>query len=59
VLHEANDRVTANEFTSCIMDFTINLNQDIEQVTLISKGYNYQSRNKFLASALKLLFIII
>lgn len=55
VWHEANGGVTANEFISCIVDFIMNLNQDVEQVTLISDGCNYQNRNKSLASALRLL----
>lgn len=52
VWHESNGGVTSNEFTSCIVDFISNLPDNIEEVTLISDGCNYQNRNKVLASSL-------
>jgi len=54
VWHESNGNVTANEFTSCIVDYISNLSIDVKEVTLISDGCNYQNRNKTLASALSM-----
>ncbi|KAF0745895.1 Uncharacterized protein FWK35_00030429, partial [Aphis craccivora] len=52
VWHESNGHVTANEFTSCIIDYISNLSTEVKEVTLISDGCNYQNRNKTLSSAL-------
>lgn len=55
VWHEANGSVSANEFTSCIIDYIETSkanNQEYEQIVLISDGCGYQNRNKTLASAL-------
>lgn len=52
VRHESNGNVTANEFISCILDYISNLSTEVKEVTLISDGFNYQNRNKILASAL-------
>lgn len=52
VWHEANGSVSANEFTTCIIDFISNVPKSTKFITLISDGCNYQNRNKVLASAL-------
>lgn len=55
VWHESNGGVTANEFTSCVIDYLwsqVNSNPKIGLFVLISDGCNYQNRNKTLASAL-------
>lgn len=52
VWHEGEGGVTANNITSCIIDF---LNQhclNYEKVVLISDGCTYQNKNKVLCSAL-------
>lgn len=54
VWHESNGHVTANEFTSCIIDYISNLTTEVKEVTLISDGCNYQNRNKTLASTLSM-----
>ncbi|GLV33375.1 hypothetical protein CBL_20118, partial [Carabus blaptoides fortunei] len=54
VWHEANGNVTANEFTTCIVDYikmSIENKQSYKHV-LISDGCGYQNRNKVLSSAL-------
>ncbi|GLV40902.1 hypothetical protein CBL_08476 [Carabus blaptoides fortunei] len=55
VWHEANGNVTANEFTTCIVDYikmSIENKQSYKHVVLISDGCGYQNRNKVLSSAL-------
>lgn len=51
--HEADGGVSANEFTSCLIDYSIaNLAPETEQVTVISDGCGHQNRNRILSSAL-------
>lgn len=50
--HEADGGVTANEFTSCIINYLENLPPQYNKIILISDGCNYQNRNRILASAL-------
>lgn len=52
VWHEANGGVTANEFTSCIVDYISKKSDNYKKIILISDGCNYQNRNKTLGSAL-------
>ena len=52
VWNESSGAVTANEFTSCVTDYIINLPDEVEQVILISDGCSYQNRNRVLSSAL-------
>lgn len=52
VCHESNGGVTANEFTSCVVDFITSQDDKFRMVTIISDRSNYQNRNKVLASAL-------
>ena len=49
--HEGEGKVTANEFTSCILDF-IRKNSTYKKIILVSDGCAYQNKNKILASAL-------
>ncbi|CAG4936433.1 unnamed protein product [Parnassius apollo] len=50
--HEADGGVSANEFTSCLIDYIANLAPETEQVTVISDGCSHQNRNRILSSAL-------
>lgn len=52
VWNESDGNVTANEFTTCIINYIDNLSSEVSEVVLISDGCNYQNRNKTLASAL-------
>lgn len=52
VWHEANGGVTCNEFTSCLIDYLSNIQNNYKSVIMISDGCNYQNRNKTLSSAL-------
>lgn len=52
VWNETDGNVTANEFTTCIVDYIDNLPSEVSEVIIISDGCNYQNRNKTLASAL-------
>lgn len=52
VWHESNGGVTSNEFTSCVIDFISSQADKFSKYTIISDGYNYQNRNRVLASAL-------
>lgn len=51
VWHEVNAGVTANEFTTCIIDF-IKTHSNYEHIVLISDGCGHQNRNRVLSSAL-------
>ncbi|CAI6368591.1 unnamed protein product [Macrosiphum euphorbiae] len=55
VWHEGNGSVSANEFTSCIIQYIDTLPNEVTEVILISDGCNYQNRNKTLACALSTL----
>ncbi|CAH0716672.1 unnamed protein product, partial [Brenthis ino] len=50
--HEADGNVTANEFTSCLIDYCQNLPLTTERIIIISDGCGHQNRNRFLSSAL-------
>lgn len=50
VWNETDGNVTANEFTTCIINYIDNLPSEVSEVVLISDGCNYQNRNKTLAS---------
>lgn len=52
VWHESSGGVTANEFVSCLVDYITCRHTQYKTMILISDGYNYQNRNKVLASAL-------
>lgn len=53
VWHEGDGGVTANEFTTCLIDFlNTNINQNYTKIILISHGCGYQNINKVLSSAL-------
>lgn len=54
VWHESNGGVSANEFTTCIVEFIkiTKEHQNYNHITLISDGCGYQNRNKVLSSAL-------
>lgn len=46
VWHETNGSVSANEFTSCIIDYILTFksnNQEYEEIVLISDGCGYQN----------------
>ena len=51
VWNETDGNVTANEFTTYIVDYIDNLPIEVSEVIIISDGCNYQNRNKTLASA--------
>lgn len=51
VWHEGNGGVSANEFTSCILDF-LQKQGTYRKIVMISDGCAHQNRNKILASAL-------
>lgn len=55
VWHERNGGVSANKFTSCIIQYIDTLPNEVTEVVLISDGCNYQNRNKTLTSALSTL----
>lgn len=48
--HEADGGVTANEFTSCIINYLENLPPQYNKIILISDGCNYQNRNRITQS---------
>lgn len=50
--HEADGSVTANEFTSCLVDYIQTLSPEVKQVIIISGGCGHQNRNRILSSAL-------
>lgn len=50
--HEADGNVTANEFTSCLIDYCQNLPPSTERIIIISDGCGHQNRNRILSSAL-------
>ena len=51
--HEAQGRLTANSFASCIYDYLENeIKDDVDTVILYSDGCPYQNRNVTLANAL-------
>lgn len=50
--HEADGNVTANEFTSCLIDYCQILPTTIERIIIISDGCGHQNRNRILSSAL-------
>lgn len=50
--HEADGGVSANEFTSCLVDYVLNLPTETERVIIISDGCGHQNRNRILSSAL-------
>lgn len=50
--HEADGGVSANEFTSCLVDYMTNLEAATEKVIVISDGCGHQNRNRVLSSAL-------
>ncbi|CAG9794569.1 unnamed protein product [Diatraea saccharalis] len=50
--HEADGNVTANEFTSCLVDYCENLPTSVERIIIISDGCGHQNRNRILSSAL-------
>ena len=51
--HEAEGRLTANSFASCIYDYLENeIKDDVDTVILYSDGCPYQNRNVTLANAL-------
>ena len=53
-LHESCGELTANVFTTCIIDFLKNQNlQGVDRVILYSDGCGYQNRNVTLANALR------
>jgi len=52
VWNESDGNVTANEFTTCIINYIDNLPSEVSEVVLISNGCNDQNRNKTLASVL-------
>lgn len=53
VWHEGDGGVTANEFTTCLVDFiSSKVNEGYKKVILISDGCCYQNRNKILSAAL-------
>lgn len=47
-----NGNVTANEFTSCLIDYCQILPTTIERIIIISDGCGHQNRNRILSSAL-------
>lgn len=58
VWNETDGNMTANEFTTCIINYNENLPCEVSEVVLKSDGCNYQNRNKTLASALCSLALI-
>ena len=54
VWHEAEGRLTANEFTSCVLDYLAALPTPVTKVVLYSAACVHQSMNSTLASALAL-----
>lgn len=53
VWYEGDGGVTANKFTTCLIDFlNTKINQNYKKIILISDGCGYQNRNKVLSSAL-------
>lgn len=53
VWHEGDGGVTANEFTTCLIDFlNIKLEEGYKKIILISDGCCYQNRNKVLSTSL-------
>lgn len=52
VWHEGHGDVTANEFTSCILNYLEIKTEGYKRVLMFSDGCGYQNRNKVLASAL-------
>lgn len=50
--HEADGNVTANEFTSCLIDYINELDPGTQRVIIISEGCGHQNRNRILSSAL-------
>lgn len=53
VWHEGDGGVTANEFSTCIIEFLrLKLGEGYKKAVLISDGCCYQNRNKVLSSAL-------
>lgn len=53
VWHEDDSRVTANEFTTYLIDFlNTKINQNYKKIILIPDGCGYQNRNKVLSAAL-------
>lgn len=51
IWHEGEGKVSANEFTSCIMNF-VEINSNYQKIILISDGCTYQNKNRVLTSAL-------
>lgn len=53
VWHEGEGNVTANEFSSCIVDYIEkNCNEQVKEIILWSDGCTYQNRNSILSNAL-------
>lgn len=50
--HEADGNVTANEFTSCLINYCQNLPTSMKRIIIISDGCAHQNRNRILSSAL-------
>ncbi|KAJ2940829.1 hypothetical protein O0L34_g10080 [Tuta absoluta] len=50
--HEADGNVSANEFTSCVVDYIERLPDNTKEVIIISDGCGHQNRNRVLSSAL-------
>lgn len=46
VWNESDGNVTANEFTTCIINYIDNLPSEVSEVVLISDGCNYQNKIK-------------
>nr|CAI5849145.1 unnamed protein product [Callosobruchus analis] len=53
VWHEGEGNITANEFSSCIVDYIEkNCNEKLKEIILWSDGCTYQNRNSILSNAL-------